>query len=128
MARIAGRGGSGHWNLGAGGAADCAMPGRADAGSWACAFRRGTRAGLAASGVGARARPCHAGRGDILVRRGRGDGPVTASALIRAAPTEPGAPWPVHVLPPAGWHEMATALTGGPTLSLLALWGETARV
>ena len=50
---------------------------------------------------------------------------TTASAIIRDAETEPCLPWPRHVLPPAEWARMATALADEPTLALLALWADT---
>ncbi len=37
---------------------------------------------------------------------------TSASALIRAAATEPCLPWPRHVLAPADWAQMAAALAG----------------
>jgi Ni,Fe-hydrogenase III large subunit len=51
-----------------------------------------------------------------------------ASALIRAAATEPCRPWPRHVLAPADWAQMAAALADEPALGLLALWADTGHV
>ena len=53
---------------------------------------------------------------------------MDASALIRAAATEPCQPWPRHVLAPNDWTDMAAALADEPTLALLALWADTAHV
>jgi Ni,Fe-hydrogenase III large subunit len=53
---------------------------------------------------------------------------MNASALIRAAATEPCRPWPRHVLAPADWEHMAAALADEPTLALLALWADTGHV
>ncbi len=52
---------------------------------------------------------------------------MTASAIIRAGPTEPCRPWPRHVLAPSDWADMAAALPTEPGLDLLALWADTLR-
>jgi Ni,Fe-hydrogenase III large subunit len=52
----------------------------------------------------------------------------TASAIIRAAPTEPCRPWPRHLLLGEEWRAMAAALGEPDAPSLLALWADTIRV
>ena len=51
-----------------------------------------------------------------------------ASALIRAAASEPCRPWPRHVLAPDDWARMAAALADEPALALLALWADATQV
>jgi Ni,Fe-hydrogenase III large subunit len=53
---------------------------------------------------------------------------MEASALIRAAVTEPCLPWPRHVLSPPDWAQMAEALAREPTIALVALWADTGHV
>ncbi len=52
----------------------------------------------------------------------------TAAALIRAAPAQPCAPWPRHLLPVPQWRALAAALASQPALGLLALWADTGQV
>ena len=53
---------------------------------------------------------------------------MTASDLLRAAPTEACQPWARHVLTPDEWRALVAALPGEPTLALLALWADTIQV
>ena len=53
---------------------------------------------------------------------------MRASALLRAAATEPCHPWPRHVLSREDWTQMAAALGDEPTLALLGLWADTIQV
>ena len=53
---------------------------------------------------------------------------MLASALVRAAVTEPCRPWPRHVLSHEDWTQMAALLAGEPALALLGLWADTVQV
>jgi len=53
---------------------------------------------------------------------------VTASDILRNAPTAPCTPWPRHVLTPAAWAELVAALRSEPSLELLAMWADTQQV
>ena len=53
---------------------------------------------------------------------------MTASDMLRAAPTEPCRPWPRHILAPGAWRAFAAALALEPTVALLAMWADTVDV
>ena len=53
---------------------------------------------------------------------------MSASDILRQAPTAPCAPWPRHVLTPAAWAELVAALHAEPSLQLLAMWADTQQV
>lgn len=53
---------------------------------------------------------------------------MTASDILREAPTAPCAPWPRHVLTPAAWADLVAALRAEPSLHLLAMWADTQQV
>ena len=53
---------------------------------------------------------------------------MSASDILRQAPTAPCAPWPRHVLTPAAWAELVAALHAEPSLHLLAMWADTQQV
>jgi Ni,Fe-hydrogenase III large subunit len=53
---------------------------------------------------------------------------MLASALVRAAASEPCRPWSRRVLPLDEWAQMAAALADEPTVALLGLWADTVQV
>ncbi len=53
---------------------------------------------------------------------------MTASAILRAAPTAPCNPWPRHVLTPDAWGALRVALHAEPSLHLRAMWADTQQV